>query len=77
MDNIQKIKNAIELANNYSSKITQQILDIDGMSSPKFRHLINNLVDDQTRYLDIGTWKGSVLMSALYGNYLGNIVGFC
>lgn len=68
MNNTEKIINAISLAKQEKSKLTQDVLNVDGMSSKKFRHLLNNLVDTKTRYLDIGTWKGSTVISALYGN---------
>ena len=68
MNNVIKIINAIELAKQEKSKLTPEVLNIEGMSSTKFRHLLNNLVDDKTRYLDIGTWKGSTVISALYRN---------
>jgi hypothetical protein len=68
MNNTEKIINAIDLAKQEQSKLTQEVLSIEGMSSSKFRHLLNNLVDSKTRYLDIGTWKGSTVISALYNN---------
>lgn len=68
MNNTTKIQQAIEKAHQYSSKLTSEVLALEGMSSTKFRHLLNNLVDDKTRYLDIGTWKGSTVISAIYGH---------
>lgn len=68
MTNTEKIKKAIELAKQEKSKLTEEVLSMEGMSSKKFRHLLNNLVDNKTRYLDIGTWKGSTVISALYNN---------
>jgi len=39
------------------------------MSSPKVRHLLNNLCSlSNANYLEIGVWKGSTWVSALYGN---------
>ncbi|WP_349318026.1 hypothetical protein [Chitinophaga sp. MM2321] len=38
------------------------------MSSPRIWHLLNNLV--QGAYLEIGTWKGSTLIAALYGKQI-------
>jgi hypothetical protein len=68
MNNITKIINAIDLAKQHKSKLPPEVLSVEGMSSTKFRHLLNNLVDSKTRYLDIGTWKGSTVISAIYGN---------
>jgi hypothetical protein len=68
MTNTEKVKAAIELAKQEKSKLSEEILNIEGMSSRKFRHLLNNLVDSKTRYLDIGTWKGSTVISAIFQN---------
>lgn len=65
-DHLQK---AIENAEKYTSKITQEILNIDGMSGKKTRHFYNNLLAiDDARYLEIGTWKGSTVCSAMFSN---------
>jgi hypothetical protein len=40
-----------------------------GMSGKKTRHFYNNLMNkDDARYLEIGTWKGSSVCSAMCGN---------
>lgn len=63
------IKASLLNAQNGISKITQEVLDIPGMSSPKGRHLLNNLCSmPNVNYLEIGTWKGSTLISALFNN---------
>jgi hypothetical protein len=53
-----------------SSEIDPAILELPGMSGRKYRLLINNLIRalGQTSYLEIGTWSGSTLCSAIYGN---------
>ena len=40
------------------------------MSGTLTRHLYNNICsfENDVRYLEIGTWKGSSLISSLYGN---------
>jgi len=46
------------------------------MSGQKTRHLYNNLCSlDDARYLEIGTWKGSTLCSAMYNNNMKNCIG--
>lgn len=66
---IQHLKNSIALAAVGASKLPKPILDIHGMSSPKVRHFLNNLCSlPNTNYLEIGIWKGSTFISALYGN---------
>lgn len=59
----------IKNAENNISKITDDILKLDGMSGNRTRHFYNNLLQyDDARYLEIGTYKGSSLCSAMYGN---------
>lgn len=46
---------------------------IEGMSSIRGRHLLNNLCAanprmDRTRYLEVGSWKGSTLCAATFSN---------
>jgi hypothetical protein len=66
---VAHVKESISKAYNGSSKLTPEILNIDGMSSSKVRHLLNNLCSlPNTNYLEIGVWKGSTWISALYGN---------
>jgi hypothetical protein len=44
------------------------VLDLEGMSDASVRHLINNLASAPgTRYLEVGSWRGSTLASALGG----------
>jgi hypothetical protein len=63
------LTDAIKAAEKEQSKLPQSILKLDGMSSPKNRHLLNNLcMMDNSRYLEIGVWKGSTFISALLNN---------
>jgi hypothetical protein len=56
-------------AENGVSKITNEILLMDGMTGKKTRHFYNNLLNtEDARYLEIGTWKGSSVCSAMCGN---------
>jgi hypothetical protein len=51
------------------SKITEELMTMDGMSGVKTRHFYNNLLNRaDSRYLEIGTWKGSSVCSAMCGN---------
>lgn len=70
---ISKYKNLIENAFQNSqkniSKITLEIVEMEGMTGIKTRHFYNNLLNtDDARYLEIGTWKGSSVCSAMCGN---------
>lgn len=63
------IDTAFEKAEKGESKITPWILNMEGMSGKKTRHFYNNLLKkEDARYLEIGTWKGSSVCSAMCGN---------
>ena len=65
----QHIETAFEKAERGESKITDYILNMDGMTGKKTRHFYNNLLNkEDARYLEIGTWKGSSVCSAMCGN---------
>src|SRR5688572_19504540 len=67
---IPYLNQCIENAERGESRLNPEILKINGMSSPKIRHLINNICSypDFKRYLEVGTWRGSTLLSAANGN---------
>lgn len=66
---IKNVKEAFKKANLYQSKITTEILKLDGMSGKKTRHFYNNLCSmEDAKYLEIGTWKGSTICSAMCEN---------
>jgi hypothetical protein len=65
--------NVVDLAFNHAeqniSKISQEIIDLEGMSGLKTQHFYNNLLEmNDARYLEIGVWKGSTVCAAMYGN---------
>ena len=63
------IENSFQNAENNISKITNDIIYMDGMSGTKTRHFYNNLLNSHdARYLEIGTWKGSSVCSAMCNN---------
>jgi hypothetical protein len=62
------VKNAISNAQLYQSKLNNNILQMHGMSSPKVRHFLNNVISFKSRYLEIGCWRGSTFVSTLYKN---------
>jgi hypothetical protein len=76
---INKVENAIDMAldqerwikgeiRTLRTKLNQKIFNINGMSTGEVRILLNELVDDQTNYLEIGIHRGSTFISALYKN---------
>ena len=65
----EHVENAFENAEKGKSMVRDEILFMDGMSGKKTRHFYNNLLDmEDARYLEIGTWKGSSVCSAMCGN---------
>ena len=63
------IDTAFQNAENNISKITNDIINMEGMSGKKTRHFYNNLLNtEDARYLEIGTWKGSSVCSAMCNN---------
>jgi precorrin-6B methylase 2 len=65
---ISRVENAIYCAESNTTKLTEQQFAIGGMSSRKVRILLNEMIKQDTRYLEIGVWCGSTFISALYGN---------
>jgi len=66
---LKSVGNAI----NEQSKINNDVLAIHGMSSKKGRHLLNNICSlPDVNYLEVGSWKGSTAISALYQNEVAN-----
>jgi len=63
------IKQCIADAENHKSKLTEEYISkLDGLSSPKVWHLLNNLCAGSDSYLEVGCFKGSTLLAALYNN---------
>ena len=72
---LNHVKEAIERASRCSSNLSdesksaQMILDMEGYSGNKSRHLFNNLCNfDGCKYMEIGIFKGSTFFSSLYKN---------
>lgn len=64
-----RVKDSIVNAVVGRSKLDSTVLDLDGMSSPKVRRLLNNLCSYAgVSYLEVGCWKGATAISALFGN---------
>jgi hypothetical protein len=68
--NLQKhVELCIKNAEEGISKIDNVIKNMYGMTGLKTRHFYNNLLSmEDSRYLEIGTWKGSSVCSAIFKN---------
>lgn len=65
----QHIIISFQNAEEEKSKITDDIIGLEGMTGTLTRHFYNNLLNmPDARYLEIGTWKGSSVCSAMCGN---------
>lgn len=63
------VENAFENADKNISKINDEIISLVGMTGTKTRHFYNNLLNfEDARYLEIGTWMGSSVCSAMFEN---------
>ncbi len=68
---VTHVKKSIEDAKHEKSKITQDIIELSGLSSTKLRHLLNNICSlPKANYVEIGAGVGSTFVSALYKNTL-------
>lgn len=66
---VEHVINSIDRAQHNDSKITPEIIALDGMTGIMTRHFYNNLLSmDDARYLEIGTWKGSSVCAAMCNN---------
>lgn len=66
---VDHLRKSYENADQLVSKISQNILNLDGLTGAKTRHFYNNLLNmDNVRYLEIGTWKGSSVCAAMFNN---------
>lgn len=63
------IKKAIERADNLDSKIDAEYMaTLQGLSSPRVRHLLNNLAAEANSFLEVGCFLGGTLKAAMYKN---------
>lgn len=62
----ERARQAIYDAVVHKSPLSSDILALPGMSSDKVRHFLCNLCAfSQCRYLEVGTWQGSTLLSSM------------
>ena len=65
---IKRVEQALEAANTGTTKLTDAEFALEGMSSKRNRILLNELVKSGDKYLEIGVFKGSTFVAALYKN---------
>lgn len=64
------LKACFDKAQKGESCLPKSIRGIRGMSGQKYRSFVNNLIAEypNPRYLEVGSWAGSTVTAALYGN---------
>ncbi len=66
---VDHVTRSIAKAWKHESQLPPETLEIVGRTSPKIRHLLNNLCSlPNTVYLEAGSWFGASFISALAGN---------
>ena len=74
MDLVKHIDESIEWGRLEVSKLTQDILDIHGITSNKVKCFLNNICNiDNATYLELGVFRGATFCSAIYGNDIYSI----
>jgi hypothetical protein len=78
MINIEHIQTSINNAEKGISQLPPAILGMEGMSSNKVRHFLNNVCNFDREivinYLEVGVWRGSTFCSAIFNNCLNYAV---
>jgi hypothetical protein len=71
LSQIEIVEKAIIRAEKGESKLTRDILSLEGWSSDVNRHFLNNILElrGECNYLETGPWKGSTFISAMYKNF--------
>jgi hypothetical protein len=66
---VEHVEWSIREAEALRSHLEPDVLALEGMSSPRVRHVLNNLVSPPgSRYLEVGVWKGSTFIAAIQHN---------
>lgn len=68
MDLIKHIDESIHWGEKEVSKLTQDVMNIHGITSNKVRCFLNNICSIGGTYLEIGVFRGATFCSAIYQN---------
>lgn len=68
MDELKRVIRALNKANTFDTKLPMKLFALDGMSGIKTRIFYNEICSQAKVYLEVGSWKGSTLCAAGYGN---------
>lgn len=72
---IKFIEDAIKKAEKEESKLTPETFEAPGFTSPKIRHLLNNLGEmPESHYLEVGVHKGATFVASNFkNNFLSSV----
>jgi len=62
------IELALFAAAKEQSKLPKEVLDIEGLTSHKVKHFLNNIIQPGDYYVEVGTNRGATLCSACFDN---------
>ena len=66
---INHIERSLYFGEKEVSKLTEEIMQIEGLTSRKVKSLLNNLCGlEDCSYLEFGTYKGATFCAAIYNN---------
>ena len=68
MDLIKHIEESLHWGEKEVSKLTQDVINIHGITSNKIRCFLNNICSIGGTYLEIGVFRGATFCSAIYQN---------
>jgi len=65
----RRVESALAAGQARRGRLTADLLQVEGFSTPQIRYFLNALcARPDTRYLEVGTWKGSTLLAASFRN---------
>ncbi len=68
-DLINHVERSLYFGEKEVSKLTEEIMQIDGLTSRKVKSFLNNLCGlEGSSYLEFGTYKGATFCAAIYNN---------
>jgi hypothetical protein len=68
-DLINHVERSLHFGEKEVSKLTEEIMQIDGLTSRKVKSFLNNLCGlEGSSYLEFGTYKGATFCAAIYNN---------
>lgn len=73
-DIINHVEKSLYFGEKEVSKLTDEIMQIEGLTSKKVKCFLNNLCGfDGASYLEMGSYKGATFCAAIYGNEINSI----